>query len=112
MGLGGRQWLACQDVHSESLVFLIVGVLHLDQRVLWIETGVLGECAGHDKECICEASDSQLGFSRNFLGLGELVKVFAGGDLEGTGARDDSLVLEGVLDGTEPITDGILSLRD
>ena len=38
------------------------------------------------------------------------MKVLAGGDFEGTGAWDNSLVLECVLDGTETITDGILGL--
>ena len=87
-----------------------MSVLHLDQRVLWIESRVLCECSGDDQQSISEALDSQLGFSRNFLGSGILVEVLAGGDFEGTGAWDDSLVFECVLDGTETITDGILGL--
>ena len=38
--------------------------------------------------------------------------MLAGSDFEGTGARDDSLVLEGVLYGTQTVTDSILSLGD
>ena len=85
-------------------------LLYLDQGFLGIEATVLGQGARHNEKGVSEALNTELSFSRNFLGALELHKVLGGGDFEGTGAWDDSLVLECVLDSTKTIADGILGL--
>jgi len=55
--------------------------------------------------------DAELDFSRNFCAC-ELDQVLASSDFESTSAWNDSLVLNGVLHGTQTVTDGVLRLSD
>jgi len=111
-GLGSWERLTGKCVHTEGLLVLVVSLLNLDESILGIEATVLSENAGHDKKRVTEASNTELGLSRNFLSAGVLGEMLASGDLEGTGAGNDGLVLNGVLNSTETIADGILGLSD
>jgi len=111
-GLGSWERLTGKCVHTEGLLVLVVSLLNLDESILGIEATVLSENAGHDKKRVTEASNTELGLSRNFLSAGVLGEMLASGDLKGTGAGNDGLVLNGVLNSTETIADGILGLSD
>lgn len=46
------------------------------------------------------------------LGLGELHQVLTSRDLKGTSSSNEDLILNGVLDSTKSVTDGLLGLSD
>ena len=110
LSLSGRQWLTCQDIHSERFTLLVVGLLNFNKSFLRIETGVLSKGAWNDKESFCEALDTKFGFSRNFSTLLPFHEVLVAGNLKRSTTWNSGLVLEGVLDGSETITDSILGL--
>lgn len=110
LSLSGRQWLTSQDIHSERFTLLVVGLLNFNKSFLRIETGVLSKGAGNDKEGFCEALDTKFGFSGNFSTLLPFHEVLMAGNLERSTTWNSGLVLEGVLDGSETITDSILGL--
>jgi len=112
VGFCSCEGLTCQNIHSERFIVFEMRVLNLNQGVLWVETRVLSQCTWHHQQCVCETPDSQLDFSRNFLGSGVLLEGLTGGDLESTGTWNDRLVLQSVLDGAETVTDGVLGLGD
>lgn len=112
-GLGGGQRLTSQGVHSECFAVSDVSFLDFNEGVLWVETRVLSQSAGNNEKGLGEAHNTKLGLSRNFLaGAAELSEVLASGDFEGATTWNDGLVLNGVLDSAETVTDCILSLSD
>ncbi len=113
MSLSCWQWLTSQSVHTECLLVSDVSFLDFNEGVLGVETGILGQSAGNDQQSFSEAHDSKLGLSGNFLGgSAVLSEMLMGCDLEGASSWNDSFVFNSVLDGTETITDGVLSLSD
>lgn len=112
-GLSGGKRLTSQGVHSECFAVSDVSILDFNEGVLWVKTRVLSQSAWNNEKSLGEAHDTELGLSRNFLaGAAELSEVLASGDFEGATTWDDGFILNGVLDSTETITDGILGLSD
>lgn len=111
VGGSSWQWLSSHDIDSECFTILDVFLLHFEKSILGIETRVRGESSWDDEEGISEAVNSELNFSGN-LGLSEIHEVLSAGDLKRSSSWQDTVVLTGVLDGTETISDGVLGLSD
>ena len=112
VGLGSGQWLTSEHVHSEGLALADVCFLDLNKSILGVESGVHGKGSWDDKKGVGESLDTELGLSRNFLGTGPLEESLTGSDLERSSTWKDTLILDGVLDGSETITDGVLGLSN
>ena len=112
--VGFRSWkrLTSQCVHTEGFLVLNVRLLDLDEGFLGIETTVLGKSTRHDQKGISEALNTELSFSRNFLGALILDEMLTGSNFESASTGNNSLVFDSVLDGAKTIADGILSLSD
>jgi hypothetical protein len=108
-GDGGGEGLSSVDINTEGFVILEVSFLNLKNGLLGIETRVLGKDAGHNEEGISESLDSELYLSGDLL-AGVLVEVLRAGNLESTGTGKNGLVLNGVLDSAETVTDGVTGL--
>ncbi len=83
--------------------------LNLQQRVLGVESRVLCKCPGDTEQGIREALDTKLDLSAD-LRLHMVDEMSMSGDFESAGTRNDSLIIDGVLNGTESVTNRVFHL--
>ena len=109
--LDGRvKRLSTLQVQPNSVTLLGL-FLQRNDRILYVETTVGSERLRDDQQSLGESGHTEL-LSTLGLGLCLLVQVLSACNLERTGSRDKRLVLDGVLDGTESISDSIGDLGD
>lgn len=87
-------------------------VLQGSERVLDVMAGVGGEDLGDDQESVGESRNAPLGLALDGL-LHTLRRQVGGtGDLERTSTGDDASINDGVVHGTQSVTDRILDLSN
>lgn len=99
------------DVNTICLLVFYVGLLDLQDSLLSIKAGVLGQSSWHDEESISESIDSQLGLTRN-AGSGELHQLLVASNFESTSSWNQSFIFYGVLDGSKSISDSLFGLSN
>lgn len=102
--------LSALQVQSDDVTLLGL-FLQSDDRILNIETTVGGERLRDDQQRLGESGHSELLSALGF-GLGLFVQVLSACDLESSGTGDERFVLDGVLDRSETVPDGIGDLSD
>lgn len=85
--------------------------LDLKKSVLAVKTRVGRESPGHNQEGVCEAKDTELSLTGHAL-LSVLFEVFAASHFECTSTWNDALVVDGVADCAEAVTDCFFNLRN
>lgn len=88
-----------------------MGFLNLEESFLGIKSGVLSKSTGNNEESVSKGLDTKLDLALN-LGSSVLSQVLVSGDFEGTSTGKNSLVFNGVLDGSKTIADSLTGLGD
>ena len=99
------------ETHGKGTTALLPLVGKLQDAVLHVKARVFGQRLGNDQESLRVCFHAQLGPALG--GLGHLVaQIHGSGQLEGTATGNHGLVLDGILDGPQPIAETVLDLVD
>jgi len=99
------------ETHGKGTTALLPLVGKLQDTVLHVEARVFGQRLGNHQEGLRVCLHAQLGPALG--GLGHLVAQMHGsGQLEGAATGDHGLVLDGILDGPQPVAETVLDLVD
>lgn len=102
--------LSALQVQSDDVALLGL-FLQSDDRILDVETTVGCERLRDDQQCLSESGHSELLSALGFR-LGLFVQVLSACDLESSSTGDEGFVLDGILDRSETVPDGIGDLSD
>jgi hypothetical protein len=102
--------LSALQVQSDNVALLGL-FLQSDNRILDVETTVRCERLRDDQQRLGESGHSELLSALGF-GLGLFVQVLSACDLESSSTGNEGFVLDGVLDRSQTVPDGIGDLSD
>lgn len=85
--------------------------LQSSNRILHIPPSILRQRLGQNQHRLSKRIHSQLCSSLRQL-LDVVVQMSRQGDLEGTGSGNEGLVLDGVLDSSESVSESVVDLGD
>ena len=106
--LGGG-WFSSIHVNSEWCLFLLVQFLEFDDDFFRVKTRVGGKGSGDDQKSLCKGVNTV--FRLSFDGLTEFRgQMLGSGNLKSASSRNNSLVEQGILDGSESVSDSLLCL--
>mgnify|MGYP003577015285 CR=1 FL=1 len=98
--------VALQNIDTDGDLILSVSSDQLNDGVLDIETGVGSQDLGDDQEGFSEGFETELFFSSDGVLVFRQSRV--GGNFEGTGTGDNTVIIINVLDRSKTVSDGIL----
>ena len=109
-GVGGDERLARLEVQPHRLVVHLGLLIEPDDDVHRVVAAVVCQSFWHDEKGIGKGLDAEGLAPLDSLGV--LADLLMRDDFEGAGARNDTSIVNGVLDSAETIADGILDLAE
>ena len=109
-GVGGDERLARLEVKAHWLVVHLGLLVESDDDVHRVMAAVVRQSFRHDEKGIGKGLDAEGLATLDSLGV--LADLLMRDDFKGAGARNDTSIVNGVLDSAETIADGILDLAE